>query len=248
MAGIDVFKHLLPRGRAWSITATKNLRALFQGLADGMADAQAFIDGVFGDIDPKTTRQLDLWDNQFALPLSFLTDAQRRVRLDGVWKATGGQSPQYLQDVLQAAGFEVFTYDWWEPIGGRPGGGSVSNDVTPTAINPFTYLNNGTMAAYPMCDGAATALEKGVEAFDGNTNVLPGYALVNRIWADHTGVGLKVYTIPLDTTKYPFFMYIGGATFPNTAAVPESRRTEFETLCLKYCPRHLWLGMLITYV
>lgn len=244
---LDIFKHLLPRARAWTLIPAKTLRAFFQGLANALADVRSFIDDVYDDLDPQRTRQLATWEAQFALPDAFLTEAQRRDRLAGVWAATGGQSPQYLQDTLRAAGFDVYVHEWWAPGTLHPAGGSVNGDEAPTARNPFLYLNNGTTPVYLMCDGQADALDGGVEAFDGNTNTLPGYALANRVWADHTGVGFKSYSIPADPTKYPYFLYIGGANFPDQALVPEARRTEFEALCLKYRPTQNWLGMLITY-
>jgi hypothetical protein len=58
---------------------------------------------------------------------------------------------------------------------------------------------------------------------------------------------LREYLIPNDVTKFPFFLYIGGQTFPENAAVQQSRRDEFEDLCLKICPTEQWLGILVTY-
>ena len=58
---------------------------------------------------------------------------------------------------------------------------------------------------------------------------------------------LKQYVIPTDSSNYPYFLYIGGQTFPNHAVVDSSRKNEFETLCLKICPCQQWLGILVTF-
>ena len=107
--------HLLPNARAWRLTITKTLRSFFEGLTYIWTDPREFIDLVWKDIDPATTRELDMWEEQFDLPNRGLTESERRDRLAAAWKASGGQSPRYLQDTLQAAGFEVYIHEWWDP-------------------------------------------------------------------------------------------------------------------------------------
>lgn len=108
------FQHLLPYAEAWRITIEKQLRQFFQGLADGTQDpAVEFVDLAYLDLFPQETRQLDEWDTQFfGLPREG-NDQDRRDFLDARWKAQGGQSPRYIQDVLQAAGFNVYVHEWW---------------------------------------------------------------------------------------------------------------------------------------
>lgn len=272
MNWLDVFKHLLPNARAWRLTADKKLRQFFEGLTVLGEDGKAFFDGVYQDIDPQKTRVLGKWEAQFALPSASLTEQERRDRLDATWKALGGQSPRYIQDTLQAAGFDVYVHEWWEPIPGRPNGGSINGDVTPVARNPFDYLDDGTGGLpFLMVDGAANAQDGDALAQDGSTATPAGYPLVNKILessdefigdgspgmqdgdpsAQDGGVltiyRRKQYVIPADPTKYPFFLYIGGQTFPAQATVPTARREEFEDLCLKICPTEQWLGILVNY-
>jgi hypothetical protein len=52
------------------------------------------------------------------------------------------------------------------------------------------------------------------------------------------------YPIPTDTTKWPHFIYIGGATIDTALSIDESRRGEFEDLCLKICPAEKWIGFI----
>ena len=259
---LRIFQHLLPNAKAWRITVDKQLRQFFQGLTGLGSDVKEFIDLIWLDIFPSTTRELSKWETQFGLPGTLLTEQERRDRLDATWKALGGQSPRYIQDTLQAAGFDVYVHEWWElPVVGSP-----------VARNPLTYLNDGSGSIqYTMNDGAVEANDGAVEANDGASVGPTGYPLVNKILspsvaiisdgyigmndgaanandgAQITAYNDKQYVVPSDPTKWPYFLYIGGQTFPDHAIVSASRRNEFETLCLKICPTQQWLGMLITY-
>lgn len=271
MDWLDVFKHLLPNARAWRITVEKRLRQFFQGLTGIGEDSKAFFDGVYNDLDPQKTRELDNWEKQFGLPSGSLTEQERRDRLDATWKALGGQSPRYIQDTLQAAGFDVYVHEWWEPIPGRPNGGSIDGDVTPLARDPFLYLWDGSAPRQFIGSGHDLAYCGGDDMFSNSQQDPPGYPLVNKILESNVGPigsghiqlfsgGLiaasgadtvsytqKQYVIPNDPTKYPFFLYIGGQNFPDLATIPSARRDEFEDLCLKICPTEQWLGILVNY-
>ncbi len=269
---LNVFKHVLPNARAWRVTVDKTLRQFFEGLTGLPEDVKEFYDLVFSDINPQLTRELVSWESQFALPDTVLTEQQRRDRLDATWKALGGQSPRYIQDTLQAAGFDVYVHEWWVPSVEHPTGGSVDGDVTPVARNPFDFLDDGTGGLpFLMFDGGADSQDGDADSQDGATATPAGYPLVNKILesadvvigdgsapmqdgefqAQDGGIltiySQKQYIIPVDPTKYPFFLYIGGQAFPDQANVQNSRRGEFEDLCLKICPTEQWLGILVNY-
>lgn len=278
MNWLRIFQHLLPTARAWWLTPDKVLRDFFLGFAPPLDDTREFFDQLFVDIDPQQTTQLEEWEFQFALPPASLTPQQRRDRLDGRWKAQGGQSPRYIQDTLQAAGFDVYVHEWWVPDPLHPTGGSVDGDSVPVARNPNDYLFDGTGGLpFLMYDGGTDSQDGDLDglsaiiAQDGQTAVEAGYPLVNKILessdseigdgdADMLDGGLeaqdggivttysqKQYTIPVDPTKYPYFLYIGAETFPEIADLSEARRDEFEDLCLKICPTEQWLGILVQY-
>ena len=270
---LNIFKHLLPNSRAWRITVDNKLRQFFRGLSSIGEDSKEFFDGVYDDLDPQKTRDLDSWEKQFALPGTSLTEQQRRDRLEATWKTLGGQDPRYIQDRLQASGFDVYVHEWWGSIPGRPDGGSINGDVRPVARNPFNYLDDGTNKTLPflMREGTGAAQDGSGAAQDGSINTFSGYPLVNKILEsldEFIGDGgqdmqdggqasqdgrkvtiyrRKQYKIPEDPTKYPFFLYIGGQTFPDQATVPKARKDEFEDLCLKICPTEQWLGVLVNY-
>jgi len=268
-----IFQHLLPRSTAWALTTVKPLRDFFMGLAASLGDVfKLFFDQVYEDLFPQTTRQLAAYEKQFGLRTAVLTEQERRDRLAAAWRAQGGQSPGYIQDTLQAAGFDVYLHEWWVP-GSEPPLGVVA---AATARNPFAYLTDGAQElTYLSADGVPTMQDGNPDAQDGRTIEPTGYPLVNNLLVfsplfigdgspdmqdgnpasqdggDGSGGGgnynLKKYIMPADTNTYPFYLYIGGATFPSHVNIPSSRRSEFETLCLKICPTHVWLGMLIDY-
>lgn len=259
-----VVQHLLPRAKAWSITVEKRLRQFFVGLAEGLPPViRKDFDDTYGDVFPSTTRALDQWEEQFALPASSLTTQERRDRLDGRWKAFGGQSPRYIQDTLRNAGFDVYAHEWWKlPIGeeipvyfgeageplaeaGEPEmlAGNIVGTISiggPTPRNPFDHLSDGVETRYFLSSGANSAVCGGTQAICGATNRPKGYLLVNKPAGGP-------YFIPSDPELWRYILYIGGESFGDTATVAPARRAEFETLLLQICPAQQWLGVIVEY-
>jgi hypothetical protein len=227
----ESIKHLLPNARAWSVTVNKQLRQFFEGLAPAGDDIKTFFDEVWLDIFPQTTRDITSWESQFALQPVALTEQERRDRLDAAWKALGGQSPRYIQDTLQGAGFDVYVHEWWEP-GTEP---AVGVKQCVTARSPLDVL----ASLSPQC---GEPLAQCGESFAqcGNLVGAAGYALVNRPGPLGAPTG--------DDTTWPYFLYIGAAVYGDTATVSAARQEEFEALCLKICPAQQWLGILVNYI
>ena len=270
MIFLRMFKHLLPNARAWRITVDKKLRQFFQGLSGVGSDVKTFLDGVWLDIFPETTRELSAWEQQFGLRDTGITEQQRRDRLAATWKALGGQDPRYIQDTLQANGFDVYIHEWWEP-GTEPVVG-VKQCVTPR--NPFFYLRPTSQTGVVGVDcGEQFALCDEQFALCGNSVNPIGYPLVNKVSVTTPDIlplcgeplagcgessagcgnftefreGFLEYIIPSDPDKWSYFLYIGGVVFGDIASVPSTRKDEFEALCLKICPAQQWLGILVTY-
>jgi len=257
---LNLFKALLPRSRAWSLIRDRSIRRFFEGISVVTTDTRAYFDQVYAELFPSTTTRLSDWERQFGLLDYALSEEQRRTRIDNQWKFTGGQSPGYIQDTLRAAGFDVYVHEWWEP-GTNP----------PVARNPNTYLRGSATEQFIMRDNVVDAQDGDAIAQDGGTIDLPGYPLVNKLTMVKTvGIGdgstnmqdgdddaqdgdltisfmQRTYVVPTDADTFPYFLYIGGQTFPDTATVIESRREEFEDLCLKICPLEQWLGILVRY-
>jgi len=226
-------RHLLPRARAWDLNkATKTLRLFFEALADEAADDRGFLDDVYADLHPDTTRRLDAWEREFGL-LPATAEANRRLNLKAAWKANGGQSPAYIQDVLQTAGFDLYVHEWWVP-GSSPR----------TARDPRNYTAAAYIGTYQCFDDTGQP-----QCFDGPSQPQcnrflsnsPGYLVNKTLRADAPPA------IPSDQSKWPYFLYIGAETFPGKAQVDPERRDELERLLLKICPTQHWIVLLVNY-
>lgn len=267
---LRVFKHLLPNARAWRITVDKKLRQFFKGLSCVGSGVKTFLDDIWLDIFPGTTREIGVWEKQFGLRDTGITKQQRRDRLAATWKALGGQDPRYIQDTLRGAGFDVYVHEWWEP-GTAPAPG-LKQCVTPR--NPLMYLRREYTGVPLLVEcGEANALCGEAFAQAGNQLGPPGFPLVNKILETVPDIlplcgeafaeagelealcgnyfgfrnTLREYIVPRDPSKWPYFLYIGGRAFGTIAQVDPNRKNEFEALCLKICPTQQWLGILVEY-
>lgn len=228
---IKIFKHLLPSGRAWRLTTNKPLRQFIEGISTAAADARTYIDARYLDLFPSTSTVLDEWGEQFGV--SPTVEA-----VDAAWKATGGQSSSYVEGVLRAAGFDLTIHMFWVP-GTEPPAGTYA---APRVRNPNLFLDwPGFIGQYiytagdpqVTAGGGATA---GATSQEGDG---PGYVLVD---------GTYDYVPGTDSTRWPYYVYIGAADFPRKADIPAARRKELEALVLKLIPAQQWVGMIVRYV
>ncbi len=271
----EVFQHLVPRSRAWIIqrvlASAPQLNEFFEGLSDMPADARSFADDLIEDNYPETTDQLDEWEEQFNLIDVGLNEVARRIRLAATWATLGGQSPRYLQDVVTANGFtDVFIHEWWElPVVGVPvvrDPRVYLTDGGPQLIvlcgEPLALCGEPTAVAgetndplgYPLVNKIRTTTTVFIGAGDPEmvaSDQLPDTVPVTKIFAGEPLTflqGLVEHPIPDDAALWPYFLYFGGASFPDQGSVPTERRDEFEDLLLTLCPGQQWLGILIDYV
>jgi hypothetical protein len=226
------FQHLLPRSRAWTLTIDKMLRRFFLGLGEGAtAAARAVIDSVWAQLMPDTTDELVEWEFEHGLS-GIGTDPERRTALAAAWQATGGQSPRYLQDTLQAAGFPVYYHGW------RETGGTV-RDPRSYTVQPLygTVVCDSVTSTQPQCrgDDRRTTGQSQCNAFLTND---PKY-IVN-LPVDYGGPP----PIPATESSWRRFVYFGGATFGTNATVPTHMLPELKRLARKLCPAHLWIVFL----
>lgn len=240
MLFLRIFQHLLPRAAAWKITIEKHLRDFFEGLSEQPAVTRTFADQVYEDLFPTTTRELDEWEKHYGLsPTSDATDLQRRQALAAEWRAGGGQSPDYIEGVLQTAGFPVYVHDWWSS--GPP---YVARDPRNYTTRPLvgTYRCGSINGVDPVwADGPTCSNFAGQPRCNNFLNNDPHY-LVNKDLTQRAPP-----PIPSDPNTWPYFMYVGGQTFPNYAVVDVVRRDEFQRLLLKLRPTHLWIVTLVDY-
>lgn len=248
MTFLDVFKHLLPNARAWRLTVNKQLRQFFDGLSLTGDDIKLFFDEVWLDIFPQTTREISKWEQQFGLPVSDLTEQERRDRLAATWQAVGGQSPRYIQDTLRANGFDVFVHEWWDPSDDPVPG----TKVCAPPRDPLVHLrriatDDPPPKGYPLVNKVfETRPDWFVLAGEPVAQAGEPDALAGNFFSFNEKV--KQYVIPLDSDKWHYFLYIGGANYGDVAQIPAERKDEFEALCLKICPMQLWLGIIVEYI
>lgn len=237
---LRIFQHLLPRSTAWSLTQNKTIRKFFAGLAgyydDPVDGPKAYADAILLDAFPETARVSALaeWERQFALTPD-PSEAVRRQALAAAWRATGGQSPAYIQGVLQTAGFDVYIHEWW------------SSGPPFVARDPRTYTTAPQFGTYQCAPVSLVEYACAPRILDqpqcndflGNE---PGY-LVNKDLTPRPPPH-----VPDDPATWPYFLYVGAAVFPTHASVPASRRDEFERLILKLRPAQQWVVTLVDYV
>ena len=247
-----IFQHLLPDALAWRIRqsttswfigdgsligqvglligATAGGRFIdrfFQGLTSAFVDAKKFVDDIYNDTIPQKTRQLSEYETQFGL-LTAPTEAERRDNIAAAWAATGGQSSRYLQDQLQAAGFDVFIHEWF------------SSGPPYVARDPRLHTEVPLIGTVQCGEPLAQC---------GETSALANSFLANEVdYIVNSNLSqIAPPPVPDDPDFFPFFLYWGGEIFPARASVPPDRRAEFEQMILKLCPTQNWLVTLVDY-
>jgi hypothetical protein len=231
---LNLFQHLLPRALAWSVVAPTRLRAYLVGLSGLPADVRTFVDLVLLDCFAATTRELALYEKQFAIPPGG-SEAARRGKLAAAWAIQGRQSPDYLQRAIQAAGFtNVFVHEWWES--GPP---YVARDPRDYALQPSI--------GFYQCESVNPW-----ECFD----PAPGQPLAPH--CDDTLGNDPLYFVNLDLSRrapppipsdpdtWPYFLYFSGETFPELASIPASRYAELKELIAQLIPYQQWVVLLVS--
>mgnify|MGYP000604450951 CR=1 FL=1 len=242
---LNLIKHLLPNGRAWSLTINKALRRFFNGLTGVSSDYKDFNDKVLLDIFPETTRQLSEWEAQFALPNVGLTESARRARLAGAWQSQGGQTVGYIQKTLQDAGFDVYVHEFsptFPPAGANycPGIYVPTIVLDPTSTDPVPPLG------YALPNGTVQTTQT-LTCLAGEDHMEAGEELAEAGEFEGYEEEKTPHQIPATVAEWPYFLYIGAEIFGDLAPIPSDRRAEFEALALQIKPAQHWLGMLVEY-
>lgn len=234
-------QHLLPTGEAFRLGIAKVVTKFWQGFGAFADDAKVYVDLILLDLFPESTRELAEWEAFYGLsPSSTSTEQARRLALAAEWRATGGQSPRYIQDVLQTAGFDVYIHEWWES-GPGPWVARDPHDYTDVPIF-------GSFQAYDNYDSIGEAVEPWITAGDGDAQANGWLANEPGYWDNLTLDQNAPPPIPTDPDAYPFFLYFAGPTFPDAVMVPESRKSELRRLIQKLKPSQQWIVLIAEYV
>jgi hypothetical protein len=230
---IRLFQHLLPRGLAWRTTVETTLRRFFEGLAGLPTDVRTFVDNVYLDLLPASTRQLPTWEKQFALSPAG-SENDRRLKVTTAWSTQGRQSPDYIQRTIWAAGFDtVYVYEWWES-----GPAFVARDPRDYTTQPLLGIYQCESSDPWQCFDADPGDPLGPHCDDTLAND-PGY-VVNL---DLTRRAPP--PVPNDPSRWRYFLYFAGQNFPERAEVPASRVAELKEILLRITPAQQWLVLLI---
>lgn len=225
-----IFQHLLPNGRAFRITASKYLRKFFEGLTAAIIPPfREAVDTEYQDLPPATTTRLADWQNLWGIMYPSLTDP--RAQLTRAWSYTGRPTLTHIQEALRAEGFNVYVHDGY--------GVNPLDYLAPTTVNPLGTAPLG----YPLVNKLFTA-DKNYSALCGEVGIECGDDEAACGYFQYSVWQPKLYVVPAGS---PYFVYIGGAVLGQLAYVPPVRRNEFEALCLKLVPDHLWIGAMVTY-
>lgn len=226
----DIFQSLLPNGQPFLLSSGKNITKLFDAISGVFSDAKKEIDKTELDLYPQTTRFLDEFERQFGLTPGNLTTQQRRDRLAAEWAVFDGQSPYFIQKIIQAYGFDVYAYDWWDD-------NSTQGNVI--VKNPFSYIADSKNPSSPLTGCGIDNMVCGNKyAYCGRRSSANGYLLVNKD---------REYNIPTDKKYWSSIIYFGGKNWGDLATIPFSRKEEFEDLLLRICPTEKWIGVLVRY-
>ena len=228
---IKVFDRLLPRSPAWGLVIDRMLRKFFHGLSILPKTIYEHLQSVLLEAFPLETTRLSDWSEQFGSPELLAPE-----EIEAEWGAFGGQSPQYIQDVLHAAGFtNLFVHEWWVP-----------DSVPPVARNPFDWDGLGVeesnlIETSFVLVNDVTHVEKNYlyqfghkpnhDQFVGDGTVsfgaYSGYILVP-----------KRYPCPDVPEEYPVYWYICDATWPHKVYIDQTKLRTLMRLIYKMKPVH----------
>lgn len=213
------------------------------------ADIKKILDQKYPDNSNFDELDTENWERVFGLtPSSTMTIEERNeviLARQSYSKVKERQTAEYIEDQLQANGFDVYVHE-------------NRFEATPyiTQCGPsqcgFSQCGGTNDPVYPYVakepetgweEICANSLDPAVDAtiFDATPGTQCGVA--------QCGSSICASPIQEDReTQLSYSFFIGGETYPNLADVPESRKNEFRELILKLKPAHLVAWLYINYI
>jgi hypothetical protein len=256
----NLFKYLFPKANTFWLFIQKKLTQLIEGLTALPDNFRTYIDEIYFDIFPDTTRSLELWEIQFGIQSPSLDEIDRRETINQRWKLKGGQGPDYIEQTLNDADFAVQVHENNPPV-----------DPANFLVGDFVMVAGGDNAYAGRDDayaGKTTVGELLVNGFISVTtdqrlylmNAGNGYAGNSKAVAGYFEQFLvenKTYELPTDPDEWPFIWFIGGDAVRNVnnelvsievVQIPAEREQEFKDLILLIKPTHTWVGLIVEFV
>lgn len=252
---------LLPSGAAWNPEVNEGLDKLINGRANNIQTPLDFLQGLAYIRSPLLTPYLDDLEREYGIkPNPSISELQRRLNLASQKAATGGQSPQYLQNRLHDAGFtNLYVHENRPPVDPNL---FLSSDYLCVASNEDAVAGNenavaGQTGGELLVNGPLFEQVLGYIMCAGNENAVAGNenAVANRF--DIVNFIDIIYQIPTDPALWGYFFFVGGEatrdlngslTSIDKSNVDALREQELKRLILKYKPVHTWAGLQINFI
>lgn len=253
-----IIKFLLPKNRNFKLFIQKKLNDFFKALTFLPDDFRKYIDSIFLDIFPDTTRQLIEWCDEFGLVHFPPGNDEQRQAIAGEWKATGGQGRDYIQQVLRDAGFDVYVHENNPPV--DP---DIFLNAIPVMVCGGFNAYAGRADAFAGRTGGELLVnspiytnEINISSVAGNIDMSCGNTRACCRYFDSMKLIEKIYTITDDPDYWGFFFFIGGPATRNVnheletienALIPSERKDEFKRKILQLKPAESWVGLIVSY-
>lgn len=236
MSSFETLQRLLPRGRAFKLSAGKSLTKLFRGIAAAADDAKEFVDAVYLDQFAATTREIRELEREHGLPPA-ATEADARLHVAAERKRVRNLSPYSLQKTLQDAGFDVYVHECWTSSG--------------VIRNPRPHIDVTRFGRHPMRSPASPSVVRMRGRTAVNGDPIAQYVMNTAAPAQNVALNKTLQAQPVHRPSnapadWVGYLYIGAATFPQKAVVPAARLDELWFWIMRCRPLHLIPVLLVT--
>ncbi|WP_432633365.1 putative phage tail protein [Brachyspira sp.] len=261
----ELIKKLLPKSKLWKLLDTKYLNKFFRALTSLFDDVRKYIDSIYLDLFPDSTRSLELWEEQYAIINPDKSEEIRRNTIAMRWKDKGGQSAYYMQKILQENGFDVFVYEN-NPITDPNSFLDNDDDQNQVIVNGFvprvTEIRNVLICCQDVPREALVYCSADGKWFCGNEEAISGYYKndAGAKWFCGNDRAVCGYfenyiefesedDIPTNEKYFPFCFFVGGKverdasgriTKMLAASIPFERLDYFRRLILSLKPAQTW--------
>ena len=184
----DLLKVLFPKGPVWTMKPLGDMDALVDAIGTVIETFRSYLKSTAYLRNPNLTPVLSDLEREFGVvPVTSLTEDERRELLAGYVYAKPGSGKDDLQARLRAAGFDDLYVYQNEPV-----------------IDPDIYVSG----EWSCVCGHQDSVCGNEDAYCGQTGV-GGYLLVNGPVYDVDGDEIE-YNIPEDNERWPLCFFIGG--------------------------------------
>jgi uncharacterized protein YmfQ (DUF2313 family) len=226
-----ILRNLLPKGKLFRLVKENQWKQVLRGLAEEPDRICTFENevrdaGLPGRIPDEALAD---WESDYNIETNAsLTNTERNNRIISKISATGGQGPDYLEDVIQAAGFGLYVYE------------------NIPAVDPSTI--SGILIAGPS-DWTVTiiwAVTSGGITMGGLTAIGSPVTMGGRAGSSIDPVDPS---IPSDPNTWPFFWFLAGpANVNDTVNIDATREEELINLIISLKPAHTWVVANVAFV